>query len=104
MPSQKLPLGQTESLKQRSHSYALAIVFLIATMVHGFSGSQRNRGSVPSLSRQQTGAIANNQEALKLSLDQPVEKEIAADQAHDYAIPLLLGQFASLTIQQRGVD
>ena len=104
MSSQRIPLGHSESLKQRSHSYALAIVFLIATMAHGFGGSHKRQGLAPSLSRQQTGAIANDQKPLNLYLDRPVEKEIADSQTHDYGIQLEAEQFAALTIQQRGVD
>jgi CHAT domain-containing protein len=106
MSRQQISLGQTESLKQRAHFYALAIVFLVATMAPGSSKPLRYRGGslLPASSRQQTGAIANNQESPRLSLDQPVEKEIADGEVHDYAISLSAGQFACLTVQQKGVD
>jgi CHAT domain-containing protein/Tfp pilus assembly protein PilF len=73
-------------------------------MAHGFGGSHKRQVLAPSLSRQQTGAIANDQKPLNLYLDRPVEKEIADSQTHDYGIQLEAEQFAALTIQQRGVD
>jgi len=104
MSSQKISLGQTESLKRRSNFFALAIILLIVITAHGLNGSHKHQGLAPSLSRRQTGATANKQEPVKLALDQLVEKEIANGECHDYAIQVSANQFAALTIQQRGVD
>jgi CHAT domain-containing protein/Tfp pilus assembly protein PilF len=51
--------------------------------------------------------IANGQSASDpspLELNKPIERELAEDQTHSYAITLQTGQYARVVVDQRGVD
>ncbi|HVS81667.1 MAG TPA: CHAT domain-containing tetratricopeptide repeat protein [Pyrinomonadaceae bacterium] len=46
----------------------------------------------------------NPQEVVTLELGKPVERELSGVQAHSYQITLAEGQYASVVVEQRGID
>jgi len=55
---------------------------------------------VPQLQEKQ----GQNTEVVKLSLDLPVERELAAGERHVYHVPLVARHFVSIDLAQRGID
>ena len=49
-------------------------------------------------------ALPQEQSATTLELGVPVEREISGAQAHHYRLALAAGQFAGVTVDQRGID
>src|SRR5436190_24381038 len=58
--------------------------------------------SSPQLSQQT--AAAQNSEVTALSPGHPIDREISDGQTQTYQIALITGQFASASVQQRGID
>jgi CHAT domain-containing protein/Tfp pilus assembly protein PilF len=45
-----------------------------------------------------------SQDGVTLELNKPIEREIASEQMHSYQIRLVEGQYASVRVEQRGID
>ena len=65
--------------------------------VHG-----RQPASAQSPPQQSAGARAE-QEVTTLEPDKPVERELSGGQKQTYQLPLTQGQYANVTVEQRGV-
>src|ERR1043166_746513 len=52
----------------------------------------------------QPPALQSSQDVTTLELGKPIEREIAGSQKHAYQIALAEGEYANVTVRQRGVD
>ena len=84
----------------------LLLLLLSAQLAHSLHAQALGyRPSVnQSPSQQSRQSTAPQNAAVTLALDQPVEREISGGQTQSYQITLAAGQFASVTVQQRGID
>jgi CHAT domain-containing protein/Tfp pilus assembly protein PilF len=52
----------------------------------------------------QSSSTFNSPQLTTLELGKPVERELSGSEEHNYEVPLAKGQYASLTVDQRGID
>jgi CHAT domain-containing protein/Tfp pilus assembly protein PilF len=99
-------LNLISSSRKRLSLLVLALLVLIT--VYGPSVLATGTGPLANESRdqQQVGAKMGEQSTAGSALtpEQPVEREISAGDTHVYQLTLELGQYASLTVQQKGID
>src|SRR5688572_26740862 len=64
----------------------------------------RNRSVPDALAIKFKTVLVNTQEPTTLELGKPVERELSGGQEHSYQLALTDGQYASVVIEQRGID
>ena len=85
---------QSPVLSRRTLSLILSLVALFPSLA--VQGS-------PPRSQQQAQRAAADPVALELK-EVPLERDLKAGQKHDYRITLAEGQYANVTVEQRGID
>ncbi|MBA3806434.1 MAG: tetratricopeptide repeat protein, partial [Acidobacteria bacterium] len=81
----------------------LLVLWIFAQSPNALASSAR-RSPVESSLQQQSAAAQSTQETTPLELGKPVERELSGGQKHIYQLALTEGQYANLTIEQRGID
>src|SRR2546428_6281829 len=100
-----IPTRQGSSAPSRLR---LGFLLVILFSVHAVQGANTpaaiSRSVQIQLSPARTQDSQNTQEIKTLELGQSVEREMAGGQTQRFQINLSAGQFASVSIQQRGID
>ena len=94
------------SARNKSPFFFLFLLFSVS-FIHSVNvGALGHASSVTASSvlQPQQSATAPNTEAIVLEVGKAIEREIKGGQTQTYQITLNAGQFASATVQQRGID
>lgn len=92
------PAGSSTNLRIRLHqpeSVGLALLVLLS-----FFAFEVRAVAVPDSKE----PLRSEKDVAKLELSQPVDRELAGGQRHEYKLDVPDGQFASVIIEQRGID
>jgi hypothetical protein len=60
--------------------------------------------NIPGQSKPSDSGQQNSPEAIALEFGKPIEREISGGQKHAYRLDLSAGQYAKLSVEQRGID
>lgn len=83
---------------------ALFITFSCSLISAGPVQAKVKASASAPLLAQQTSPMQSAQEVTALELGKPIERELAGGQEHSYKITLAQGQYASVIVEQRGID
>ena len=100
------PRSNFSSRKSLRCTPLFLLILLWVQCAYGPNAQARGRHPSPDQSppRQQNTEVQNTQEVTTLEPGQAVEREVAGGQEHSYKITLAEGQYASLIVEQRGID
>jgi CHAT domain-containing protein/Tfp pilus assembly protein PilF len=91
---------------RKSHS-CLPLMGVLWLLFGQIPPAQTSDGSPPSTqlpSQQQTSGSQNTQELAALDLGKHFERELSGGQKHTYQLALTEGQYATVTVEQKGID
>jgi hypothetical protein len=78
----------------RQRNIRLAFVLLAVLSVSWLVGGKARAQQKPE----------GSQDGVTLELNKPIERELGSEQRHSYQIGLVEGQYASVRVEQRGID
>ena len=86
----------------RVRDFVIRLAVLFSFLIP--SASDRSIVAAFAHQSESSGSAQGEKDALPLSTDQPVERELAGGQAHYYRIKVEAGQYLHLVVDQRGID
>lgn len=91
---------------RKSPSFALASLtaFCCSLMPVSYVQADVDTSASFSLFASQTSSTQTSQEVTRLESGRPIDRELSGGQEHRYEITLAQGQYASVIVEQRGID
>jgi len=99
---------KTDSIQNTRHrhtgQYIIALSMPVIPLLIWLVIAQPCRAAGTVAPQDPSRVTTDNLQAVKLEQGKPIERELAGDDVHAYLIQLTAGQFASVIVDQRGID